>query len=487
MDKLKKANDYIEKNKVDYKELPEFHVAPQVGWINDPNGFSYYEGMVHLFYQFHPYSKEWGPMHWGHCVSSDLIKWEYYPVALAPDMKYDMDGCFSGSAIETDEGHMLVYTGVTHEENDGKKNEYQNQCVALGDGKSYKKIENNPVINGEIMPQNFSREHFRDPKVWKEDDGYYLVAGNKTNDGKPQVVLFHSKDMYDWRYVSVLAEDVTGKYGTMWECPDFFEINGQYILIASPQDMCADDEFHNGNNSVYFIGNYDRDMHKFDYNKVYALDDGIDFYAPQTMLAPDGRRILIGWMQNLASVNQHSEKEPWFGQMTIPRELAIKKGRLIQRPVRELNACRHNMVSYTNAIISGEKTLKGVCGRIADIELSIAPQSEENRYYMFEMRFAQDDKHYTSLRYHPHESELELDRSYSDSRIAMIHKRSCKVKNNGGKLKLRVVIDRFSAEVFANDGEQVMSVTFTTDTAAKEISFVADGTVYMDIVKYDIE
>ena len=79
------------------------------------------------------------------------------------------------------------------------------------------------------MPQNFSREHFRDPKVWKEDDGYYLVVGNKTNDGKPQVVLFHSKDMYDWRYVSVLAEDVTGKYGTMWECPDFFEINGQYI------------------------------------------------------------------------------------------------------------------------------------------------------------------------------------------------------------------------------------------------------------------
>lgn len=295
MDKLKKANDYIEKNKVDYKELPEFHVAPQVGWINDPNGFSYYEGMVHLFYQFHPYSKEWGPMHWGHCVSSDLIKWEYYPVALAPDMKYDMDGCFSGSAIETDEGHMLVYTGVTHEENDGKKNEYQNQCVALGDGKSYKKIENNPVINGEIMPQNFSREHFRDPKVWKEDDGYYLVAGNKTNDGKPQVVLFHSKDMYDWRYVSVLAEDVTGKYGTMWECPDFFEINGQYILIASPQDMCADDEFHNGNNSVYFIGNYDRDMHKFDYNKVYALDDGIDFYAPQTTLMPDGRRVMIGW------------------------------------------------------------------------------------------------------------------------------------------------------------------------------------------------
>ena len=163
MDKLKKANDYIEKNKVDYKELPEFHVAPQVGWINDPNGFSYYEGMVHLFYQFHPYSKEWGPMHWGHCVSSDLIKWEYYPVALAPDMKYDMDGCFSGSAIETDEGHMLVYTGVTHEENDGKKNEYQNQCVALGDGKSYKML-----VDGKLNWQvGFLILNIEDPSLYR--------------------------------------------------------------------------------------------------------------------------------------------------------------------------------------------------------------------------------------------------------------------------------------------------------------------------------
>lgn len=212
MDKLKKADAYIEKNKLSSKELPEFHVAPQIGWINDPNGFSYYNGKAHLFYQFHPYGKEWGPMHWGHCVSSDLIKWEYCPVALAPDMDYDVDGCFSGSAIATDKGHMLVYTGVSHEEINGERQEFQNQCIALGDGKSYKKIEKNPVITGDMMPENFSREHFRDPKVWKEDDGYYLVAGNKTSDGKPHVVLFYSENMYDWKYVSVLAEDNTGKY-----------------------------------------------------------------------------------------------------------------------------------------------------------------------------------------------------------------------------------------------------------------------------------
>ena len=172
--------------------------------------------------------------------------------------------------------------------------------------------------------------------------------------------------------------------------------------------------------------------------------------------------------------------------MTVPRELSVKKGRLIQRPVRELDDCRCNPISYTDVIVSGERTLDGICGRIADIELTIAPQNEKNSYYMFEMRFAQDDKHYISLSYRPHESELEIDRSCSGSRIAMLHKRSCKVKDNGGMLKLRIVIDRFSAEVFANDGEQVMSVTFTTDMAANGISFAADGSVRMDIVKYEI-
>ena len=198
---------------------------------------------------------------------------------------------------------------------------------------------------------------------------------------------------------------------------------------------------------------------------------------------------MIGWMQNWAFVNQHAETEPWFGQMALPRELSIVDGKLIQRPTKEFDALRKNPVSHNGVCVSGLETVKleGIEGRVADVELTITPESKDGSYYMFEMRFAQDDKHYTALRYRPRESELELDRSYSDSRIAMIHKRSCKVKDNGGVLKLRVVIDRFSAEVFANDGEQVMSVTFTTDTAANGISFVADGAVKLDITKYDIE
>ena len=317
MDKLEKANEYIRLNRVAKDELPAFHVSPLCGWMNDPNGFSVFRNKIHLFYQHHPYSEVWGPMHWGHCVSEDFVKWEDMPVALAPDKAYDAAGCFSGSGIETKEGHLLVYTGVMQEERNGVKCEYQNQCIAIGDGETYTKAEHNPVVTGDMLPENFSREHFRDPKIWKEADGYYMVVGNKTIGGIPQVVLFHSDDLKVWNYVSVLAKDREGKLGTMWECPDFFCLDGEHVLIISPQDICADEELHNGNNSVYFLGKYDQDKHEFNYQQVHSLDDGLDFYAPQTMLAPDGRRIMIAWMQSWDS-NIRPAGQKWSCMMTLP-------------------------------------------------------------------------------------------------------------------------------------------------------------------------
>lgn len=160
---LEKANEYIRRNHIDEKEKSLFHVTPETGWMNDPNGFSVYQGKVHLFYQFYPYKTEWGPMHWGHQVTEDLLKWEAYPVAMAPDQDYDHIGCFSGSAVEADGKHVLLYTGVSQK--DGK--EIQNQCIAIGDGKTYEKWQDNPVIKGDIMPEKFDRKDFRDPKIWK--------------------------------------------------------------------------------------------------------------------------------------------------------------------------------------------------------------------------------------------------------------------------------------------------------------------------------
>lgn len=134
---LAASREYETQNEIDKNERPLFHVTPPVGWMNDPNGFSVYNGKVHLFYQYHPYSTEWGPMHWGHQVSVDLIRWEQLPVAIAPDTIYDAEGCFSGTAIEKDGEHVLIYTSVMkNPDGDGV---LQNQSIAVGDGVTYKK------------------------------------------------------------------------------------------------------------------------------------------------------------------------------------------------------------------------------------------------------------------------------------------------------------------------------------------------------------
>ena len=146
---------------------PSFHLSARTGWMNDPNGFSYYNGEYHLFYQYHPYDSHWGPMHWGHAVSRDLLHWEYFPAALAPDTDYDRDGCFSGSAVALDDGrHLLMYTGVVKEtQPDGSCREVQTQCIASGDGTDYEKYAGNPVLDAGDLPEDGSRFDFRDPRI----------------------------------------------------------------------------------------------------------------------------------------------------------------------------------------------------------------------------------------------------------------------------------------------------------------------------------
>ena len=189
---LEKARKY-ETEKIaatDPQTKPLFHVSAPTGWINDPNGFSFYDGQIHLFYQYHPYNREWGPMHWGHSVTCDMIHWEQLPAALAPDEEYDKAGCFSGSAIEADGKHVLVYTGVTRiKQPDGSEQDRQNQCIAFGDGKDYQKYDKNPVMTGEMLPEGCNRVDFRDPKIWKENDTYYMIVGNKNENQIGQVVL----------------------------------------------------------------------------------------------------------------------------------------------------------------------------------------------------------------------------------------------------------------------------------------------------------
>lgn len=488
---LREARKYEEASEklIKKEERPAFHLSARTGWMNDPNGFSYYKGEYHMFYQYHPYDSHWGPMHWGHAVSKDLLRWEYLPAALAPDEFYDRDGCFSGSAITLPDGRqLLMYTGVIKEHlRNGGVSEVQTQCLAVGDGIDYDKYEKNPVLDEHDVPEGGSRVDFRDPKMWQKADGTYCcIIGNRPADGSGQILLYTSADGFQWKFENVLSAN-HDRFGKMWECPDFFELDGKWVLLTSPQDMLPQGfEYHNGNGTLCLIGDFDEENYSFQEKFDQAIDYGIDFYAPQTVLAPDGRRIMIGWMQNWDTCSMRMPEQPWYGQMSLPRELSIKNGRLYQRPLRELEDMRCNQVIHKNVSFTGLIRLDGVKGRKIDMELVLRPGDREHIYQKFAVRFAQNEKYQTSLSFRPHESILKVDRKFSGSRRAIIHQRRCLVNSKDGELRLRLILDQFSVEVFINDGEQVMSATMYTEKEADGISFFADGAVEMDVVKYDL-
>lgn len=487
---LREARKYEEATEkmIPVNDRPEFHLSARVGWMNDPNGFSFYNGQYHMFYQYHPYDNIWGPMHWGHAVSHDLLHWEFLPAALAPDEPYDRDGCFSGSAVTLPDGRqLLMYTGVIKERlKNGGTSEIQSQCLAVGDGTDYEKYGKNPVLDEKDLPEGASPYDFRDPKIWRKKDGTYCcVAANRAADDSGQILLFTSPDGFDWHYRKVLVAN-NNRFGKMWECPDFFQLDEKWVLITSPMDMLPSGfEYHNGNGTLCLIGDFDEKTEDFAEEHNQAVDYGIDFYAPQTILTPDGRRIMIGWMQNWDTCNFRTQNISWFGQMSLPRELSVKNGRLYQNPIRELLSMRRNEVSYQDVPVSGTVMLDGIRGRKVDMEITIRPGGGE-MYQKFAVRFARNEKYQTSMSFRPRESVLKIDRKFSGSRRAIIHQRRSKVNSKNGELKLRIILDRFSVEAFVNDGEQVMTAIIYTEQQADGISFFADGAVRMDVVKYDL-
>ena len=411
------------------------------------------------------------------------MKWEDLPVALAPDSDYDAAGCFSGSAIETEEGHVLVYTGVMESEReDGTKEVIQHQCLAIGDGIYYEKVTDNPVIPVDQLPEGLSGKDFRDPKIWKEGNNYYLVACSRDAQKNGRVLLFTSENCRNWRYLSELADN-RGKYGRMWECPDFFSLNDKQILVVSPMDMQADgQEFHNGNQSIVIIGKCDKQNGHFQEEQVVSLDYGMDFYAPQTLLTEDGRRIMIAWMQSWDMMIK-PEEQKWYGMMTIPRQIELRNGVLYQNPVKELERYHSDAVICEGMELSGETMIPGIRGRVLDLTVELL----EGDYNELTISFAKNERYATSIRYDRASQKIEFDRTYSGMIRDVVSQRAMKIKKPEEILKLRLLLDRFSVELFVNDGAQVFSATFYTSLEAEDIVFSCDGTVVANVEKYGIQ
>lgn len=316
-------------------QRPQYHFLPAANWMNDPNGPIWWKGKYHLFYQYNPNGAFWGTMHWGHGVSSDLVHWKHLPVAFAPTPGGpDKDGVFTGSAVIHNGVPTVLYTGVRPEV----------QCLATSDDDMivWKKHPGNPVIAS--PPPGIQATGFRDPALWQEKDGWYMVIGSGNKGVGALILLYHSSDLVHWKYLHPLfagkaraGADPKNSVasGEMWECPDFFPLGDKHVLIVSTEGTTR-----------YWIGTY-RD-HRFEAESGGILDPGA-FYAPKSIADGSGRRILWGWIQERRSV-EAQKAAGWSGVMSLPRILTLRPdGRLGIAPAPELEKLR-GKVRHTSSL-----------------------------------------------------------------------------------------------------------------------------------------
>lgn len=473
-DRLRQAEAFVAEHAplVNPAYRPRFHMAAPCGWLNDPNGFSFYRGQYHLFYQYAPYASHPGRMYWGHCVSDDLVCWRYVGIAIAPDTEADSDQCWSGNAIEDGEGRLVaMYTALRP---DGKGRRFQEQCIAVSrDGIHFEKPACNPVISGKDLPPDGSVYDFRDPKLVRAADGWWAVVANRGEHGGRQL-LYRSDDLTHWTYRGVFLEGI----GQMPECPDLFTLGGRDVMITSVMGLPKDGLRFQSHVSdvVYLIGRIEGE--RFVPACMEAVDLGPDFYAPQSIDTPDGRHVMIGWMQ------MWREESPtdylghgWNGAMTIPRELSIQNGRLYQLPVRELNAYRHNHRAWQDVDIRGETALDGLSGRRYELSAALTlPRGGKA-----ELRLLKTGDEYFRIHYDAATHILTTDRSrcgYSMSRDNLWEEKPggrAVVPDGGETLRLTVLVDSDSVEVFVNDGVLAMTTLAFPKGPAEGIAFAGAG------------
>lgn len=426
-----------------------YHIMAPANWINDPNGLIYFNNEYHAFYQHHPYDENWGPMHWGHVKSKDLVHWEHLPIALVPGDECDRDGCFSGSAVDNDGELTLIYTG--HHYIDKEKDIfYQNQNIATsGDGITFEKSKQNPVISA---PPSDSGHHFRDPKVWKYRDSWYMIIGNASKVEIGRVILYKSSDLYEWEYVGVVAES-DGTQGYMWECPDFFELNGKQVLLVSPQGMKAEgNKYRNLFQTGYFIGDYDYEKNIYNHGKFTELDNGHDFYAVQTFLDGQGRRIAIGWMDMWESL-MPTKEDGWCGALTMPRVLTLTEDNKIHmNPPDEITLLRESETEAFKDKIIGESHLIDTKEKLIEFQIEFDLKATNAETAGIKIRGEKDEQ--TVLSFEKSTGVFTLDCSRSGKRDDGIRRTQL---HTDEVLSLRVFIDRSSIEIFINEGQATMT------------------------------
>jgi beta-fructofuranosidase len=482
---LEKANQYQTMNlaKQDWSFRPSFHASSPMGWTNDPNGSAFFGGEAHMYFQYYPYSAVPNTMYWGHFSTSDFVKWKLLPLALAPDEPYeDFRGCWSGNTFIEGGKHYVFYTSVT----EGYR---QQQCLAVSeDGLHFQKDKNNPIIKSSDYPKCFSKMDFRDPMVWKKDDKYFLIASSRFEHGEMAILLFDSLDLRHFSYRSVFfTSDMTGG---VFECPTLFSVDGQEILIGCPQFKAKEgNRFENNHGCIYITGNIDYCNLIFKSTGYDEIDSGFDFYAPQIISVPDGRKIMVAWMA-CPDRNYPTREYGWAGDFVIPRELSFKNGHLYQKPVKELENYRVNKVVFDNLSFRGKMSFVNIHGNKKDIEL----EADLSKADFLEIDVLASESQRTKIIINRQAKQVVFDRKESGLPIVADHGQEADSNVrildtiDLSTVQMRILIDVSCVEVFIDDGLYAMTANVFPEAESAGFDLISQGeTKIKKLTSFDID
>jgi fructan beta-fructosidase len=429
---------------------PTYHFTPASGWMNDPNGLVYFDGEYHLFYQ-HLF-----PSHWGHAVSTDLLHWTHLPIALVPDERgliasgsavvdwNDTSGFFDGKP-----GLVAIFT---HWRDDAQE---QSIAYSADKGRTWTKWSGNPVVPNPGIPD------FRDPKVvWHAPTQRWVMVVAV----RDRVHFYISPNLKEWTFASEFGAD-EGSHAGVWECPDLVELPVAGVPNLRKWTLHVSVNYRHGKAMQYFVGTFDgkRFVNENDPTATLWTDYGVDYYAAVTwanLALGDERRIWIGWLNNWT----YARKIPTHmgqGMLSIPRQLGLKQTsegvRLTQTPITELRTLRRQEHVWTDHVLApGHNLLEGIHGKSVEIIAELEPGTATAVGFNVRKKNAE----YTTISYDPQSLSVSVDRSTSgitDFDPAFPGKHTAFLLSSGSNVMLHIFLDQCSIEVFANDGEAVIS------------------------------
>lgn len=471
------------------KYRPQFHFSPKAHWMNDPNGMVYHNGTYHLFFQYYPEAKIWGPMHWGHATSKDMVHWKEQPIALYPD---SLGYIFSGSAVVDvnntsgfgKDGKAPLVAIFTHhnpvlEKQKTGRHEYQSIAYSLDEGKTWTKYSGNPVL------QNPGISDFRDPKVrWYEPQKKWVM----TLATKDRITFYSSPDLKKWARESEFGADA-GAHGGVWECPDLFPLthNGKqvWVLIVNINPGGP----NKGSAGQYFLGDFDGKTFTAHSKETKWLDYGADNYAAVTFANTGDRVLLMGWMSNWQYANQ-VPTDPWRSANTISRELGLKAvGKelyLTSVPAKELNAIATGGYARQNVKVKAPVDLlpkEGNASGLFRLDLQAAAAND------FQLVLANKAGNEVLIGYDKASNQYYIDRSKSgktDFEAGFGQKHMAPRLSTDAKLAITLVADVASVELFADGGLTVMTDIFFPETPMDKLTVKSSGGIAFDEVRYKV-